>query len=184
MNHARTMRRALGTLICASALVLAAQAQAVQDEGFMKKAAEGGLFEVQAGKLAEQSAANDQVKELAQKIAADHQAANDKLQSIAQSQNVTLPAKPANGRELKKLSSLKGEAFDKEYVKTMVKDHKHDISEFQKQASKGKNAEVKEFASGALPTLKDHLTLAQKAEQELKQKSAGSSGAGGKGQSK
>lgn len=183
MNHTRTMRRALGVLICGSALVIAAQAQAVQDDSFMKKAAEGNQFEIEAAKLAEQNAQSEQVKQLAQKIASDHQKANEKLHSIASSQGVKLPTEPANSGELKKLAGLKGEKFDQEYLNVMAKDHQSDIKEFQKEASKGKNAEAKNFASQALPTLNNHLHLVQQAQADVN-RSVGGSTSGGDGQSK
>ena len=45
----------------------------------------------------------------------------------------------------------------------MLKDHKKDIIAFEKQANHGQNAQVKEWAKKTLPTLKEHLALAQRA---------------------
>jgi putative membrane protein len=49
-------------------------------------------------------------------------------------------------------------------MKHMVSDHKKDISEFKSEASKAKDADVKQFASSTLPTLEEHLNLAQAAD--------------------
>ena len=46
-------------------------------------------------------------------------------------------------------------------MQLMVSDHKKDVSEFQKEATSGKDKDVKAFASTALPTLQEHLRLAQ-----------------------
>jgi putative membrane protein len=56
-----------------------------------------------------------------------------------------------------KLNLLSGDSFDKSYIKGMIASHKDDIKEFQKEASEGKDAEAKAFASATLPTLQMHL---------------------------
>jgi len=43
-----------------------------------------------------------------------------------------------------------------------VKDHKDAIDLFEKASKESKSAEVREFASTTLPTLKAHLDAAQK----------------------
>ena len=52
--------------------------------------------------------------------------------------------------------------FDRAYMKDMVKDHKHDVSEFKKEAKKAKDPDVQKFAQSTLPTLEEHLAMAQK----------------------
>jgi putative membrane protein len=47
-------------------------------------------------------------------------------------------------------------------------DHKKDMSEFKSEAKKAKDADVKDFAATTLPTLEEHLKLAQSAEQSAK----------------
>jgi putative membrane protein len=60
-----------------------------------------------------------------------------------------------------RLSQLHGAEFDRAYMQDMVKDHKNDIAEFQKEANRGKNEDLKSFASETLPTLQEHLKMAQ-----------------------
>jgi putative membrane protein len=67
-------------------------------------------------------------------------------------------------REMDKLNKLSGADFDREYMKHMVSDHKKDVREFKSEAKKAKDADVKQFASSTLPTLEQHLSLAQAAE--------------------
>ena len=64
-------------------------------------------------------------------------------------------------RDMDRVSKLSGAAFDREYMKHMVADHKKDVSDFQKQARSGKDAEVKAYAAKTLRTLQDHLRMAQ-----------------------
>jgi len=43
----------------------------------------------------------------------------------------------------------------------MLSDHKKDVSLFRSTAKAAKNSDVKQFASETLPTLKQHLQMAQ-----------------------
>ena len=65
--------------------------------------------------------------------------------------------------EVEKLGKLQGDAFDREYVKTVgVKDHEKDIKAFEKASKDAKDPELKAWASKTLPTLKEHLAMARK----------------------
>ena len=109
------------------------------DRKFMRDAAQGGMAEVQEGQMAAQKANDPEVKKFAEKMVADHSKANDKLKQIASDKGVTLPTDlPASAqRENAKLSKLSGAAFDREYMKHQVADHKKVVSEF-KSATKSK----------------------------------------------
>ena len=140
------------------------------DRKFMEKAAQGGIAEVELGKLATRKAASPEVKQFGQRMVDDHSKANDKLKSLATAKGVNLPTglDRSTRREMDKLSKLSGAEFDREYMKHMVSDHKKDVSEFKSEAKKAKDADVKDFAATTLPTLEEHLQLAQSAEQSAK----------------
>ncbi|HEY3788791.1 MAG TPA: DUF4142 domain-containing protein [Urbifossiella sp.] len=142
------------------------------DKMFMDKAAQGGMAEVQLGQLATEKAQSDDVKKFGQRMVDDHSKANDQLKSLASQKSVTLPTDlNAKDQALKdRLSKLSGAQFDHAYMQAMVKDHKEDIAEFQKEANRGKDSDVKNWASQTLPTLQDHLKMA---EQDSKSASAG-----------
>jgi len=139
------------------------RAKGVSDQAFVKEAAIGGLAEVQLGNLANEKASNSDVKQFGERMVTDHSKANDELKQVAQKQNVQLPTDlDAKHKALvARLSKLSGDAFDKAYMKEMLSDHKHDVAAFKKESSSGKDADVKQFASSTLPTLEDHLKLAQ-----------------------
>lgn len=134
------------------------------DQRFLHKAAQGGLAEVQLGQLAQQQGGSDAVKEFGQRMVTDHQAANEKLQSIAQAQNMQLPTtlSKRDQEKLTKLQGLQGAAFDKAYISDMRRDHKADIREFEHEAKHGEDTQLKQFADSTLPTLKEHLAMAEK----------------------
>ncbi|MFL6604905.1 MAG: DUF4142 domain-containing protein [Steroidobacteraceae bacterium] len=134
------------------------------DRDFVTKAAQGGRMEVAAGKLAAQRALDPAVKQFGQKMVSDHTAANEKLKSLADSKQLVLPDSMSADQDaaLGKLEGLSGTDFDQTYSKMMVKDHNEDISEFEKEVKKGEDADVKSFAASTLPTLRHHLTMANK----------------------
>ena len=56
---------------------------------------------------------------------------------------------------------LSGKAFDKSYIKGMVKDHEEDIKEFQTESASGQDPDAKAYAAATLPTLQAHLKKIQ-----------------------
>lgn len=135
-----------------------------RDTKFMQKAASDGLAEVQLGQLAKERGMSDEVKSFANRMVADHGKANEELKSLAAAKGVTLPTDTdkKHKRKMEKLSKLSGPDFDRAYMKDMVKDHKEDVSAFRKEAKKSKDADVQKFAQSTLPTLEEHLAMAQK----------------------
>jgi putative membrane protein len=149
------------------------------DRGFVQKAAEGGLAEVELGKLATEQASSDEVKKFGQRMVADHSKSNDQLKQVASRVGVTLPDKlnPKDQATKDRLSKLSGEQFDAAYMRDMVKDHTKDLAEFRHQSQSAKNDDVKNFAAQTLPTLQDHLqqakSIAPKEKREARNESKG-----------
>jgi putative membrane protein len=133
------------------------------DATFYKKAAEGGMAEVELGKLVQDKSPTSSVKEFGGMMITDHSAANDKLKAIAERKNIKLPTSPSVSQMATKtkLEVLSGTTFDKSYIKGMVKDHQEDIKEFQTEASQGQDPDAKAYAAATLPTLKAHLKKIQ-----------------------
>jgi putative membrane protein len=99
------------------------------------------------------------VKDFGAMMVKDHSAANDKLRVIAEGKGIKLPTSPSlmQMTSKTKLELLKGNTFDKSYIKGMVEDHEEDIKEFQQEASSGQDPDAKAFAAATLPTLMAHL---------------------------
>jgi putative membrane protein len=132
------------------------------DEQFLTKAAQGGMMEVEVGRLAQEKGSSNEVKEFGRKLEQDHSKANDQLKQIAASKNVQLPTDMgAEKAAVDKLRNLSGDEFDKAFLKMAVKDHKKDVKEFQKESTRAMDSDVKNFASTTLPTLQEHLRTAE-----------------------
>lgn len=147
------------TAVVLTCLAAHAQAASNPDEAFYKKAGEGGLAEVQLGRLAQDKSPTASVKDFGALMVTDHTAANDKLKAIAMSKGVSLPTSPSIGQMATKakLDALTGTTFDKSYIKDMVADHEQTIQLFQKEADSGQDPDAKAFAATTLPTLEGHL---------------------------
>ena len=152
------MKTMLALLILIAPLA-AVGADSNPDATFYKKAAEGGIAEVDAGNLAEQKGDNQPVKDFGAMLVKDHTAINDKLQALAASKNISLPTSACIGEmgTKAKLEVLSGETFDKSFIKTEIKDHRGAIALFKEEIAAGQDPDAKAFASATLPTLKMHL---------------------------
>jgi putative membrane protein len=133
------------------------------DRSFIMDAAQGGMKEVEMGKLAQQHGQSDGVKQFGKRLEDDHSKANDQLKGVAQKLGVDVPATLDKKHQamVDKMSKVKAENFDRTFAKDMVSDHEKDIKEFRKEADKGRNPEVKQFASQTMPTLEEHLKIAR-----------------------
>ena len=133
------------------------------DKKFVRDAAQGGMAEVELGKLATEKASSDEVKKFGQRMVDDHTKAADQLKEIASSKGIQVPTKLSAKDQMTKdrLSKLSGEQFDKAYMNDMVKDHTQDVAEFKHESTSGTDPDIKNFASTTLPTLQDHLKQAK-----------------------
>jgi len=134
-------------------------AVADDDSKFAVEAANGGMSEVELGKLAQMKATNAKVKEFAEMMVMDHSKANDELKALAKTKNITLPdsVNSESKDTAKKLTEKSGADFDKAYVSAMVDDHKKDVAKFEDASKNLKDADLKAFVDKTLPVLKGHL---------------------------
>ncbi|MGN7823953.1 DUF4142 domain-containing protein [Chitinophaga sp. 22536] len=137
---------------------------------FAVKAANGGMMEVEMGKLAQEKAVNPRVKAFAAMMVSDHSKANDELKELAGKKNITLPAELSTETKdhMDKLSKKTGKDFDKDYMDMMVDDHDKDVKEFDKAANNLEDADLKSWASKTLPTLRTHQDSAKAIKSALK----------------
>lgn len=117
---------------------------------------------MELGKLAANKADNQGVKDFGNTLATDHGQAKEEAAAVARQMHAKVPdsMKREARREERKLQGMSGAAFDKEFVSFMIKDHKKDISEFERQA-KSRDKAPAELAKKQLPTLQKHLEMAQ-----------------------
>lgn len=141
---------------------------AVVQDNFWTNAAEGGMAEVEMGRLALQKSQNADVKKFAQMMVTDHTKANDELKALAAKKNVVLPTDTGSHKStLDKLKGLSGAEFDKAYVDAMVEGHEDTVDLFEDNADDS-DADIKAFATKTLPTLKSHLQMIKDIQSKMK----------------
>ncbi|MCW3075934.1 MAG: hypothetical protein JWO32_543 [Bacteroidetes bacterium] len=159
-------------LLLVSCLFLGFTVQAQRDILFAVEAANANLLEARLGELAMQNGFSDAVKQLGQTMKEEHSAANANLMEITTKKEIALPTSidEKGQRIFERLSTKNAEAFDKAYTKYLVKDHKKDVCRFKKEAKRGKDAELKQYASSTVQMLEHHLELSKNACSLIKSK--------------
>ncbi|HEX2957487.1 MAG TPA: DUF4142 domain-containing protein [Chitinispirillaceae bacterium] len=142
-----------------------------QIENFVKMAANTSLFDVRMGDTASNKASSQQVREYAKLLVRDHSDALQKLKIAVLDLGIKLPdtLEKKYTEMITNLSKKDSTSFDKEYIKQMIKNHKDDISEFEKAEKNLPPGTLKTWVSTTLPVLRQHLTKAQEIEKSLSQ---------------
>ncbi len=134
---------------------------AMKDKMFLKKAAAGGMFEVQAGQVAAQKGNTDAVKNFGQQMVTDHTRLNAAMAPLAKNLGVNPPEKleKRDQAELDKLNELSGAEFDREYITHMVMDHRKDLHEFMIEVANTSDPELKAGVLNGQKVIRQHLMM-------------------------
>jgi len=134
-------------------------------QDFVTMAANGDMLEIESGKLAEQKASSDQIKQFAKQLVTDHQKTTEELKALVNGGKVKaqLPTAMDSSHQSKldKLKGLSGADFDKAFDDTQTSAHKDATSLFERYSKGGENTDLKAFAAKHLPTLQHHLKMAE-----------------------
>jgi putative membrane protein len=136
----------------------AGEAAATGDQAFVDMAAQTDMTEAHLGQLAAQQADAQGVKDYAQMLVTDHTSDYKTLAATATKAGLTVP-KGLDAKHEKMIApfeKLKGKAFDRKYIQTMVAGHTAAIAAFTKESKDGTNADIKAYATQTLPTLEKH----------------------------
>jgi putative membrane protein len=140
------------------------------DQGFVEDMITNSSKEIEVSQLAQQRAANAQVKAFAQEVAKDHQEASQTLRQVATQQRVQVtPDTDAITDAREELTDLSGAEFDRAYIDMMVEDHQSAVSEVEEKATDSANPEVQQWATRTLPTLREHLDRARQLQETLEE---------------
>jgi putative membrane protein len=133
----------------------------MMDKAFVESALQGGMGDVELGKLAAEKGASPDVKQFGQKMVADNTRLGDQMQQVAQQMGVHDP-KGLSKKDKKlvaKLETLSGSQFDDAYIKAMVKDNKDDLSSFQEEANNTQNSTLRQVAQRNEQVIDGHLQI-------------------------
>ena len=133
-------------------------------EDFVRMIAIGSMFNIEAGKLAQQKA-DKKSKAFAAKVIADNQKLSADLAALISngSLKIELPTTldSARERQMSKLQELTGESFDAQYDKDQLAAHKEILSLLERYSKGGDHPDLKLFAAKALPRLEEDLRMAR-----------------------
>jgi len=133
------------------------------DQVFIIRATRGGAAEIDLARLAEQKTRSDPVREFARQMIRDHSRANDALGKLAEEDGVPAPEQldAAHRHVRDALGGLTGPEFDIEYLRTQVQNHQRMAQLLEYEIGSGADAQVRDFASGALRKVFVHLAAAR-----------------------
>ena len=133
-----------------------------EDREFMEAVARDNLAEIEAGKLAQQKASDDRVKELGRMMERDRRKADQALRKIAAAKGVDLPMSPDRGQQqaLKDLESKTGTDFEKAFAAEAARDQAKAQKLFDKARKESRDEDVRAFAGTTLAAITEHLHTA------------------------
>jgi putative membrane protein len=150
-------------------------AQGVNDAQIASIVVTANQVDIDAGKLAESRATNDEVKAFARLMVTDHSAVNKsatdlvgKLKVTPQNNPTSESLKAGGDKNLARLRTLTGTAFDKAYVDQEVAYHQQVIDALDKTLIPGAaNAELKMLLVKVRPAFVAHLEHAKRLQSSM-----------------
>ena len=154
----------------------AAFAQAPNDAQIAHIVVTANQVDIDAGKYAEKHAKSADVKAFAKQMVTDHSAVNKQAKDLAAKLEVKPEDNPTSqslkkggDENVKKLKTLKGDAFDKAYVDQEVAYHQAVLDAIDKTLiPSAKNEELKGLITKVRPAIAAHLDHAKHIQSTLK----------------
>lgn len=127
-------------------------------EAFVANAAMSDMYEIEAGKMAQQKAQSADVKAFGKMMVADHTAMSNEMKPLAQAAGQTPPAELDQRRKgmLDNLKAASGADFDKVYLAQQDAAHGEAHTLMTGYAENGDNAQLKALAQKATPKIQAH----------------------------
>jgi putative membrane protein len=132
------------------------------DMPFVRHAGSTNLMEIRLGQVAQTRASNTAVKQFGQRMVDDHTRLQNQLTAVVSNTGVSfVPAMDASHQQLaSRIERLSGAEFDRAYMQAMIQGHQNDVNQFQTQSQSARSTQIRNLASGTLPLLQQHLSLA------------------------
>jgi putative membrane protein len=133
------------------------------DRQFLVTVAQTDMTEAHQGQMAQNQAGRADVKDLGKTLAADSTHSYEELTNLAAKNGVAIPKgiDAAKVHSVQQLAHLKGNHFDVAYTKDEIAAQKRTVAMFKREAQRGRDADLKAWASKMLPVVEKHLQLAQ-----------------------
>jgi len=133
-------------------------------QGFVDMAASSDMYEIEAGKLAQEQGKSQAVKDFGAMMVKDHTASTDKLKAAVAEAGAGVSVPPAmlpkHQQQLDALRSA-GDNFDTLYAQQQQAAHQEALNLLTDQAQTGTVASLKAFAGEVRPVVEGHLEHAR-----------------------
>jgi len=142
---------------------------AAAQQEFLRTAAEAGLFEIEASRIAIARGGSAAVRRFAEATLRDRVSIDTDLQQLAESVDVALPSQLGDTlrARLAVLASLTGNDFDRAYARNVgIMAQEEALLAFERTANQ-EGERVERFAASQLPGLRKHLEWARQLAAEL-----------------
>jgi putative membrane protein len=136
---------------------------------FVDNAGQGGMYEIEAAKIAQEKSKNPEVKAFAKMMVADHSALGAAMKPLMIAAGKTPPADLDQRRKgfLDNLRAAGPADFDKDYMDQQVSAHQETLTLMQGYADNGDDAGLKAAAGKAVPKVQAHLDKAKAIQAKL-----------------
>jgi putative membrane protein len=133
------------------------------EKEFLTKVLQSNRAELEIVEIANKRSMNPEVKGFAEMLKADHEKALDGVSGIMKKYGMRGPGtlSPEAMLQVNNLSKLSGTAFDKEFARVMVENHQKSVKLFEQESKVARNPDIKDYVDTLIPTLKQHLAMAE-----------------------
>ncbi len=131
------------------------------DGTFLTEAWRRGQTEVRISELATRQAGSPAVKQLGDRMMAEHSRINEEIKAIAKQKSLNVWGDPDNIK-ISELRQLSGDAFDRAYLAELVRLHEKSVADLDEALKASSDPDVKAFASKNSAILKSHLAAIKK----------------------
>ena len=131
--------------------------------GYVMNAAVGDMYEIEAGRMAQEKGQSAETKALGEMLVNDHTASSTRLAELARAAGETPPTEMDERRKglIDNLRAANGADFDKVFAEQQVAAHREALTLHEGYAENGDNAQLTAFAAEAVPKLRAHLERAE-----------------------
>ena len=167
-------------------------ASQLSDPQFVRRAAISNMFEIRSSQLAADKSNNEDVQDFAERMIEDHQRSSKNLKSASGDANLPDNLDQRHARMLDRLKQASGNRFDRRFIGMQVRAHRRAVSLFENFAQSAQQQEpagqqnqagqrqnkareqaydhqaLVQFAQETLPTLRQHLKMAQQLRNDLR----------------
>jgi putative membrane protein len=121
--------------------------QKTWDKAFMRKTFESDHAVIELGEMAQQNSQSDSIKQFSQGMVEERKRFDGALDPVASKLGVDRPANFKVKKEVAKLKSLSGPAFDKEYLNLLTKQTQQELKDSNGESTNTPNSGLKDIAA-------------------------------------